>query len=119
MDGILVVAHGSKSGRATEDFMQIITMLAERLPGKLIESAFLDSSELTIPKGITALIRREAKVIKVIPYFLFEGHHLLHTLPQVLDSCREEHPGVTITQGLPLGMDERLVDILCDRISEA
>ena len=54
--------------------------------------------------------------IKVVPYFLFEGIHIRQDIPEEIEKILKDYPGVTVEMGKTLGVDERLADILVDRI---
>jgi len=51
-----------------------------------------------------------------VPYFLFMGIHLKEDIPNMVAECAASFPGIRITMDEPLGVDERLADILVDRI---
>jgi len=49
---------------------------------------------------------------------LFSGMHLSKDIPRVLESLRAKYENLEIVQGRPLVPDERLQDIVIDRIKE-
>ena len=118
MKGVLVVAHGS---RAKETEITLETVL-ETAKSKIsdsdtcIEHAFMEFSDKTIEKGIVQLIEKGVSEIKVVPYFLFSGIHLKEDIPNTVSECMGRYPNIKFVMGETLGTDERLADILVDRI---
>jgi sirohydrochlorin ferrochelatase len=95
---------------------QIMQMVERRLPEALIDCAYLQLSEATVEKAVARLAGQGASEIRVVPYFLFSGVHLREDIPQMLSELAGQYPNIAFSLGEHLGVDERLVDILVDRI---
>ncbi|MGL5439255.1 MAG: sirohydrochlorin chelatase [Filifactoraceae bacterium] len=116
MKGILLAAHGSRA-KATELAMEeIVDMVRKKLPEEMIEVGYMEFCEKTIVGGLETLANKGAKEIKVVPYFLFEGIHIRQDIPEEIEKFTSTHPDVKVTMGSILGVDERLADIVADRI---
>jgi len=118
MKGVLVIAHGSRAKETEAAMESVLSMVRSKLSGIIIECAFMEFSGRTVEKGISALVSGGVTEIKVVPYFLFMGIHMKEDIPEMVAGCAANHPGVSITMGEPLGVDERLADIIVDRITE-
>ena len=116
MKGILVIAHGSRAKETEATLETILSMVRAKLPETIIEHAFMEFSEQTVEKGVAALVARGITEIKIVPYFLFMGIHLKEDIPRMVMQCAANYPGLRITMGEPLGIDEGLADILINRI---
>ena len=116
MNGVLVIAHGSRATETEGTLDAVVSMVQERLPDTLIECAFMGFSDRTIEKGIATLADRGVTEIKIIPYFLFMGIHMKEDIPEMAALNAANYPDIGITMGEPLGIDGRLADILVDRI---
>ena len=118
MKGILVVAHGSRAKETESTLESVIAMAVKKInePETIVERAFMEFSENTIEKGVAALIGKGVKSIKIVPYFLFLGVHMKEDIPNMVAECAANYPDVKVTMGEPFGVDERLADILADRI---
>lgn len=116
MKGVLIVAHGSRAIETQEAMEKIAAMVRTKLPDEVIEVAYMEFCEKTIEKGLQLLVDNGAKEINVVPYFLFDGIHIREDIPEELEKFKSTHSDVTITMGKTLGVDERLADILVDRI---
>ena len=113
--GVLVVAHGSRAKETETALEAVLSTVKAKMPETIIEYAFMEFSDRTIEKGLSALASKVTE-IKVVPYFLFMGIHIKKDIPNIVAACAVNFPGITITMGKPLGPDERLADILVDRI---
>ena len=116
MKGVLIVAHGSRAKETEAALDTVLSMVKAKLPDLAIESAFMEFSDRTLEKGISALAAGGVTEIKIVPYFLFSGIHIKEDIPEMAAECAANHPGIKLTMGEPLGVDERLADILVDRI---
>ena len=118
MKGVLVIAHGSREKGTGATLESVLSMVKAKLPDTVIEYAFMEFSERTVEKGVSALAAKAVTEIKIVPYFLFMGIHMKEDIPNTVAECAACFPGIKITMGEPLGVDERLADILVDRIKE-
>ena len=118
MKGVLVVAHGSRAKETEAVLDAVVKRVKAKLPETMIECAFMEFSDRTLERGVSALAEKGVTEIKIVPYFLFMGIHLKEDIPALAGECAARHPGLGITMGEPLGVDERLADILADRIKD-
>ncbi|MDR0310875.1 MAG: CbiX/SirB N-terminal domain-containing protein [Acidobacteriota bacterium] len=117
MKGILVIAHGSRAKETEATLEAVLSMAKSKLPGTVMECAFMEFSERTVDKGVSALAAKGVTEIKIVPYFLFMGIHMKEDIPNMVVECAQKYPGITITMTEPFGVDERLADIIVDRIN--
>ena len=118
MKGVLVIAHGSRAKETEAALEAVLSMVKTKLQGIIIECAFMEFSDKTIEKGVSALAAKAVTEIKIVPYFLFMGIHLKKDIPNMIAECAANFPDIKFTMGEPLGIDERLADILVDRIQD-
>jgi len=117
MTGILVLAHGSKRYE-TEKTLNSLVEKVKRITGEeLVCPAYLQFSEQNLEVGIKQLVDKGAKVIKVMPMFLFDGVHVTQDIPEELNAIMAALPGITIKMSKHLGDDDRIADIIVDRIN--
>ncbi|MDJ0808314.1 MAG: CbiX/SirB N-terminal domain-containing protein [Gammaproteobacteria bacterium] len=96
---LLVVAHGSRRSASNEE----IRRLAERLQSSqshdfaMIEAAYLELAEPSIPDAIEGCIRKGAIEVVVFPYFLSAGRHVAEDIPEAVKIKQQQHPSITIT----------------------
>lgn len=119
MKGILILAHGSRENETENTMNKISEMVHTRLPEILIETAYLQFRKINLAAGLNRLIEKGVDDITVVPYFLFDGLHIREDIPAEIDNFLKDRPEVKVKMGKTLGTDERLADILADRIRQA
>jgi len=115
MRGILVLAHGSREEKTQATFNAVVDMARKKVDMP-VETAYMEFSDKNLEAGLKALIAQGVTEIKVVPYFLFEGWHIRHDVPQEIAAFQRKYRGITITLGKTLGEDPRLADVLADRM---
>lgn len=118
MKGILILAHGSREDETEKTMDAVANMVKAKLPGALIETAFLQFRGRGLGAGLESLAAKGADEICVVPYFLFEGVHIRQDIPAGIGAFRKSRPGVRVSLGKTLGADERLAAVLADRVRE-
>jgi sirohydrochlorin ferrochelatase len=117
MKGILILAHGSKRVE-TENIVESIAQKVRQKTGeKLVLPAYLQFSEVNLEKGINKLIEMGATDIKIMPMFLFDGVHVTEDIPNELVEIRQKNPGIKIEMTSHIGDDDRIADIVIDRVN--
>jgi sirohydrochlorin ferrochelatase len=116
---ILLMAHGSRIAEANNAARQIAEMLQEITGFEIVEVAFRELHEPDIQQGIDTCVARGAKRILMIPYFLFMGAHVLHDLPEEIETASKRHPGLIMEMGHHLGVHRKLAEIVAERVQES
>lgn len=117
MKGVLILAHGSRVQSTKDTINEVVDMVREKTGDMPVEIAYMEFCEEDIPYGIKTLVDKGVDQIKVVPYFLFDGIHIRKDIPEEIGRIMENYPGVTVEMGKTLGADERLAEILVDRIA--
>lgn len=116
MKGILIIAHGSRAKDTDNTLYAIAQGVKKKLPEAMIETAFMEFSDLNLEVGLDALVEKGATKIVVVPYFLFKGIHIREDIPNAIEAYQKKNEAITISMGDTLGEDSRLSDILTDRV---
>jgi len=85
MDGVLILAHGSKRHETEVILESLVKKVKEKTGEKLVCPAYLQFSEQNLEAGINQLIESGAKNIKIVPMFLFDGVHVTQDIPNELE----------------------------------
>lgn len=117
MDGVLILAHGSKRQGTEELLDSIISKVKQKTGLKLVFPAYYQFSEQNLETGINCLIKEGADSVKVIPMFLFDGTHVNVDIPREIDNLKKKYPNIKIIMSEHLGDDERIAEIVADRIT--
>ena len=116
---ILLIAHGSRLATANADLLQLAEQLRSRFPDQMIETAYLELTEPTIPQGAERCVAHGATRVLLLPYFLSAGTHVTEDLHRFRAQFAEQWPNVRFDLCPPLGLHPLMLDIVCDRLSEA
>lgn len=118
MQGILYISHGSRIKEATSEAMACITAVKQQINIPLQAVCFLELAEPNVSQGIDYLVSKGATRIAVVPVLLLRAGHYYKDIPQAITHAKKKYERVTFTIGQPLGVQDRLIDILVERIEE-
>ncbi|MEN3006746.1 MAG: sirohydrochlorin nickelochelatase [Candidatus Methanosuratincola petrocarbonis] len=123
--GLMLVGHGSREPYNKD----AIQYFADRLKSKYpyVGYAFMENSVPSIREALEDASRSGIDELIVQPVFLTRGVHIDFDIPELLGIPRGSRSGIvtvsgkeiTIKYGRPLGKDDRILEILVDRIKEA
>jgi sirohydrochlorin ferrochelatase len=116
---ILLVDHGSRRAEANAVLDALAERLRRRSPGCVVEVAHMDLAEPDISQGVQACVNAGANEIVVHPYFLGPGIHTQRDIPRAVESAAARHPGLRVVISEPLGVHEKLVDVVLERVENA
>ncbi len=114
----LVVGHGSRSAEAVQNFEAIVKMVTDKL-GTKIYGAHMELAEPSIEQTVAALWSEGVRDFLIIPYFLYQGNHIKHDIPEILAQLQASLPGMTYTMGQHIGEEPLMADIIIKRIVQA
>ncbi len=116
MKGIIVVGHGSRSEDAKEVFLEIVAALKKKLSDKIVDGCFMEISKPYIPAKIDEMYKDGVRDFTILPYFLIPGIHIKEDIPEILKEAKEKYGDITVALAEPIGYDDKLVEILADRV---
>ena len=115
---ILLIAHGSRRSEANQDLVRIAEQLRPRVAEEIVEIAYLELAEPTIPQGLARCVEQGATTVRMLPYFLSAGAHVTEDLAEFRADFLRTHPDVDCQVCPPLGLHPRIIDVLLDRLNE-
>lgn len=116
MNGVLILAHGSKRNETEKIVNSLVAKVKAKIGEELVYPAYLQFSGQNLGMGIEYLINCGADCIKVVPMFLFDGVHVTEDIPKEINEIRSKYPAVDIQLSKHLGDDDRIADIIADRV---
>lgn len=116
---ILLIAHGSRLATANSDLDKLAEQLRSRFPNQVIETAYLELAEPTIPQGAEKCVLRGANRVLLMPYFLSAGTHVTNDLRRFQSEFATRWPSVRFDLCPPLGLHPLMLDIICERLTQA
>lgn len=115
---ILLIAHGSRRAAANADLVQLAETVRTRCPDDIVEIAYLELTEPTIPQGAARCVERGATDVRMSPFFLSAGTHIAEDLTGFQAEFATQFPGVRFQLCPPLGLHPLLVEALLERMDE-
>jgi len=106
---VLLIGHGSKDPEGNAEF-------ANFAEGAGVRHCLLEYAEPSIPTLFKQLAEEGIRRVAAIPYFLFAGAHVKRDIPQAIEEERNKYPQMDIRLGRHLGVDDRLLRAMADRL---
>ena len=115
---VLLVDHGSRRAEANEQLEALAERVRARLPDRFVAVAHQEIAQPDVDAGIAACVAAGAEEIVVVPYFLAPGRHTSEDIPRLVAEAASHHPGLRARVAGPLGLHEKLVDVVLERVAE-
>ncbi|MBT9557474.1 MAG: CbiX/SirB N-terminal domain-containing protein [Myxococcales bacterium] len=114
--GLIVLAHGSRSTKANDEVRVLAQGLGHFIGASAAADAFLEQAEPSLEGAVGALASAGITDIRVFPYFLNSGRHVLADVPKLISDAAARFPDVQLTTlphlgGLP-GFVEMVAELL-------
>ena len=110
---VLVIGHGSSDRRATEAF--IFTINGIKHSYRNVEYCFLELEGPTIQEGINSIIKKNPKIVLIMPYFLHKGIHIKHDVINEVKTALKRHSFTNILIADHIGVDDNMINLILRR----
>ncbi len=103
---LVLVAHGSRRTASNDEIRELAQRLAASQANRfnIMQAAFLELAEPSIPDGIEACIQSGATEVVVFPYFLSAGRHVAEDIPAEVKIKQDQYPDMPISIADYLGI---------------
>jgi sirohydrochlorin ferrochelatase len=116
---VILIGHGSRAAGADDDMERIAGRLREDADGGIVDLCRMAGHGTSFGEVFERCVRKGAKTVIVIPYFLHFGVHLRQDIPEILREAVMKHPEVRLVLGRHLGYDDALTVLVEKRIAES
>ncbi|MGH9151172.1 MAG: sirohydrochlorin chelatase [Acidimicrobiales bacterium] len=116
-DGLLLVAHGSRSTAGQGEMRALAGEVRARRPSLPVELGYLELCDPPAGPALDRLVAAGCDRIGVVPLMLHAAGHSKSDVPAVVLEARLRHPGVEVAYGRPFGVDHALVSLAAKRIA--
>lgn len=117
--GTIILGHGSKAPEALTTLKKVQQLVKETSQLEVVEIASLQFDKPDISDAIAHVVSQGVKKIVIVPLFLYFGIHLQEDIPVILNEEKAKYSDVEFIMTDNLGADQRIIDIVLDRIKEA
>lgn len=115
--GVMLVGHGTRDARGTEQFL----LLAERLQRLVapipVAPCLLEFQEPTIDQAWRRLVGMDVQHVRVVPLLLFEAGHAKHDIPSAVRAAAANTSWVTFDQAQAIACQKDLVELVQLRLT--
>ncbi|WP_301109716.1 sirohydrochlorin chelatase [Sporosarcina sp.] len=118
MRAILYICHGSRVKSGQQAALAFFEKTMKTGTAAIQEACFLELAEPSIAKGVANCIERGATEIVALPFLLLRAGHANLDIPAELQHVMTKYPTIPLYYGDPIGVDERMVDVLIERLQE-
>lgn len=118
MQAVLYVSHGSRVKETRDEAMAFMEQVHQKVDVTLHETCFLELASPDIGEGIDSLVKQGATAIAVVPVLLLSAGHYYEDIPDEVKKSVLRYQDIRFTYGKPLGVQDRLVEILAERLQE-
>lgn len=114
MKALLIIAHGSRRQASNQEVIALAEQLRahQQKDYDLVEAAFLELAEPSIPEGVANCVRQGANEVIVFPYFLNSGRHVTEDIPEILNEVRPHYSDVCIVLSQHIGASPAMPDLV-------
>lgn len=116
--GVIILGHGSRSPEALVTVRKIKDMVAQAGNFDAVEVASLQFNQPDLPASLASMAAGGMQRVIVAPLFLYMGLHMKEDIPEILAEHKIIYPGMEIIMTRNIGDDQKLADIVLDRIGE-
>jgi sirohydrochlorin ferrochelatase len=118
-EAVLLVGHGSRLEEANEALAGLCRHVAGKRPGKMVTHAFMQIASPSLGEALAELADAGVEQVTVVPIFLYAGVHIRDDLPEILANAAEQYPRLQVILAPVLGIDERMAEIVWERVDAA
>ena len=113
MNALLIVAHGSRRPESNQEIRTLTRKIASVATGfELVNCAFLELAEPNIVQGGINLIEAGARSIRILPYFLVAGRHVVTDVPAEINKIIAQYPDIRISTEPYFGSSDAIVELI-------
>jgi len=115
---VILLSHGSRLPEAKTTLEAYQNMVKSTGLFGIVEAASLQFNQPDLSASLAKVVDMGAKRIIVMPLFLYQGMHMQRDIPELLTGEQQKYPGVEIFLAGNIGADQRMGQIILDRIRE-
>jgi len=115
---VILLSHGSRAHEAKTVLEAYQIMLKKAGCYDLVATASLQFNQPDLSASVAEVVKKGAKRIVIAPLFLYQGIHVQDDIPAIIRREVEKYPGVELVLAGHIGVDERVAQVIIDRIKE-
>lgn len=119
---LLIMAHGSRSETANDEFRELVEKVAESAHANgheyvAVIPCFLELARPSLIEAVQQLEHQPVDAVQLYPLFFNKGKHVGRDIPAQIDEARERFPHLDITLLDYFGNAEGLAGLMLSHIA--
>lgn len=115
----IILGHGSRAQEANQGLKELTSLVKSKMNTELVFPAYMGFSKPSLEDVVGEIVNKGIKKIILMPFFLYRGIHLQEDIPKKIENLKQVHGNdLDIIFANHLGVDDRIADIVVDRIKE-
>ncbi len=116
---VILVGHGSKALDFDNAMRQVASKLKQQKKYASVCCAYLEINKPSISEAIEEAVQKGSHEVRVLPYFLLTGRHVIEDIPKIVHEAKLRHAREAKVVLCPyLGFDPKLVKLVQERIKQ-
>ncbi len=116
---LIALAHGSRDPRHAATVRELVAGVRAQRPDLRVEAAFLELSQPSFHTVVDRLVAAGHREIVVVPLLLNDAYHAQVDVPAAVAEASSRHEGLRVRASAILGLENRWLSILDERMREA
>lgn len=113
---LLLIGHGSRDSDGRQAFLELAEHYQQISPQRPVIPCFLELTTPTIADGVAQCLAQGYTELVAMPVLLFGARHNKYDVTIELDRLQNQHPGLVIHYGAPIGIRLEILELLRRRI---
>ncbi len=113
---VILVGHGSRQEGFQQAMVKVASQIQKDKRFSCVVCAYLEITYPSIQEAIEFCVKKGAKQIRILPYFILMGKHVQSDIPEIITTETKKYAGVKISLCAYLGYDEKIVALVKKRI---
>lgn len=120
MKALLIVAHGSRKQASNDEIIELAKALKAKSTSHfdVVSHAFIQFTTPLLDEQIDALAAQGASHIKIFPYFIAAGSHVVSDIPAVIKKAEERYPDIDFFLCDHLGKTRGIQQLILDEVTK-
>ena len=119
MKSLVAASHGTDNIGGAKAISDLVKKVAKALPEVKVLEAFVDVQQPDVPAAFSEAASFGVTDITIVPLLLATGYHVRQDIADASFAFNESHSGTEVIISPALGPDERMVEVLIQRLDDA
>ncbi|MGP4040507.1 sirohydrochlorin chelatase [Gracilibacillus sp. D59] len=116
MEAVIYICHGSRLEEAKHESFTLIDKVKKNISVAIQETCFLELQQPDLAETVRKVVNQGATKVFIMPILLLTAGHAKKDIPDMIEKERNKYPAVEFVYGRAIEVDQKMVDILADRI---